>query len=187
MTGNQPQRRVEVVDCDPTWPRIFEQLRARIWLAVSDVAITIEHVGSTSVPGLAAKPIIDMDIVVPSPEDVPLVIERLKPLGYVHRGNLGIHGREAFRQPEGLPAHHLYLCYQDSLGLRNHLALRDYLRVHPDVAQTYAQLKKQLAEQHTYDIDQYVAGKSDLILSILHELGLSPDSLEAIERANKGT
>ena len=119
MTANQPQRRIEVIDYDPKWPHIFEQLRARIWPAVSDIATSIEHVGSTSVPGLAAKPIIDMDIVVPSPDDVSLVIERLKPLGYMHRGNLGIHGREAFGQPEDLPTHHLYLCYQGSLGLCN--------------------------------------------------------------------
>lgn len=177
---------IEVVPYDPTWPNIFEQLRARIWPQVSDIAIAIEHVGSTSVPGLAAKPIIDLDVIVASTDDVPMVIERLQALGYVHRGDLGIPGREAFYAPEGLPAHHLYLCYQGSLGLRNHLALRDYLRSHPEAVRAYAELKQRLAAEHAHDIAAYTAGKTDLILRILAELGLSPDSLASIEQANKG-
>jgi GrpB-like predicted nucleotidyltransferase (UPF0157 family) len=185
--GDQQPRRIEVVPYDPSWPYIFEQLRERIWPAIHDLALTIEHVGSTSVPGLAAKPIIDMDIVVAAVESVPLVIERLKPLGYAHRGNLGIAGREAFASPVGLPEHHLYLCQQDSLALRNHLALRDYLRSHPQAAQAYGALKQRLAAKHACDIDGYVAGKTDLIVNILAESGLSSDALEAIRRANKGT
>ena len=80
--------RTVVVDYDEEWPRRFEKLRARIWPVVPDVAIRIEHVGSTSVPGLAAKPIIDMTVVVGGRTDVPLTITRLATLGYRHRGNL---------------------------------------------------------------------------------------------------
>jgi GrpB-like predicted nucleotidyltransferase (UPF0157 family) len=83
-------RRVVVVDYDPEWPRVFEALRAGVWEAVRDSAVGIEHIGSTSVPGLAAKPIIDMAIIVASADQVPLVINRLAGIGYVHRGNLGI-------------------------------------------------------------------------------------------------
>jgi GrpB-like predicted nucleotidyltransferase (UPF0157 family) len=75
---------VIVEDYDPAWPRDFEMVRQRIWPDVADVALRIEHVGSTSVPGLAAKPIIDMTIVVASRNDVPKTIERLASLGYVH-------------------------------------------------------------------------------------------------------
>jgi GrpB-like predicted nucleotidyltransferase (UPF0157 family) len=75
-------RRVEVVDYDPHWPEVFETLRQRIWAALGDVALSVEHVGSTSVPGLAAKPIIDISIVVPERSDVQTGISRLASLGY---------------------------------------------------------------------------------------------------------
>ncbi len=164
---------VVVVDYDPTWPDIFEQLRARVWPVVSDIALTIEHVGSTAVPGLAAKPIIDMTVVVPSAREVPLAIARLATLGYEHRGDLGIEGREAFTRPEDLPAHNLYLSAPGSLGLQNQLAVRDYLRTHPATAQAYGELKKRLAQQFPHDIISYIDGKTDLLLSILCEHVLS--------------
>src|SRR5512146_1553074 len=119
---------MRVVDYDDDWPRRFEQLRARIWPSVADVALRIEHVGSTSVPGLAAKPIIDMTLVVLEPGDIPLVIDRLATPGYCHQGDLGIGGREAFEQPAGLPPHHLYACAEGAPALINHIAFRDYLR-----------------------------------------------------------
>src|SRR5689334_4395940 len=118
-------RKIVVVDYDPAWPAVFEKLRARTWSVVGDFALGIEHIGSTSVPGLAAKPIIDMCVVVPSAEQVSLSIERLATLGYVHRGDLGVEGREAFWSPQQLPAHHLYVCPKGNLGLMNPLALRD--------------------------------------------------------------
>jgi len=176
---------IVVVDYDPMWSDTFEQLRARVWPVVGDIADTIEHVGSTSVPGLASKPIIDMTIVVPSVHDVPLAIKRLATLGYEHRGDLGIEGRKAFTRPEGLPAHNLYLSAPGSLGLQNQLAVRDYLRVHPETARAYGELKKQLAQQFPHDIDSYVAGKTDLLLGILRAQGLSPERLVAIEAANR--
>src|SRR5258707_11678358 len=105
---------IVVVDYDPAWPSTFEMLRSRAWEVVGDFALSIEHVGSPSVPGLAAKPIIDMSVVVTSPTEISLAVTRLATLGYVHRGDLGIVGREAFHLPAGLPAHHLYVCPQDS-------------------------------------------------------------------------
>ena|SRR5882724_4051129 len=87
-------RRIIVVEYDPAWPATFDDLRARVWTVVGDLALAIEHIGSTSVPGLAAKPIIDMTVVLPAADDVPQAIERLATLGYVHRGDLGIEGRE---------------------------------------------------------------------------------------------
>jgi GrpB-like predicted nucleotidyltransferase (UPF0157 family) len=86
---------VIVVDYDPNWPRIFETLRQRIAEALGDAAAAIEHVGSTAVPGLAAKPIIDTDVLLASETLLPVAIERLASLGYVHQGNLGIQEREA--------------------------------------------------------------------------------------------
>jgi GrpB-like predicted nucleotidyltransferase (UPF0157 family) len=111
---------------------------------VPDVAIRIEHVGSTSVPGLAAKPIIDMTVVVGG-RDVPLTIKRLATLGYRHRGNLGIEDREAFDGRPDLPRHNLYVCPEGTIGVVNQLAVRDYLRAQSDAARHYGNLKRRLA------------------------------------------
>jgi GrpB-like predicted nucleotidyltransferase (UPF0157 family) len=94
---------VAVVDDDPTWPAIFSAIRARVRSALGDAAAAVEHVGSTSVPGLAAKPIIDISVVVTTAAGVPVAIERLATLGYQHLGNLGIDGREALRRPDPSP------------------------------------------------------------------------------------
>src|SRR6185503_6081151 len=107
--------KITVVDYDPSWPTAFEAVRARVWPVVADVAIAVEHVGSTSVPGLPAKPIIDVTVVVPTDAAVAAAIERLSTLGYRHLGNLGIEGREAFASPDRPPRHHLYVCPRDSL------------------------------------------------------------------------
>jgi GrpB-like predicted nucleotidyltransferase (UPF0157 family) len=176
---------IVVVRYDPSWPAAFEQLRRSIWPAVSDVATSIEHVGSTSVPGLAAKPVIDVSLVVPSIDDVPAAIDRLAGLGYVHSGNLGVKGREAFQSPHHAPRHHLYLCPRGSLALRNHLVVRDHLRTHREDAARYGALKLQLARQHSDDIAAYTAGKTESILRILEAAGFRPDELDAIDRINR--
>jgi GrpB-like predicted nucleotidyltransferase (UPF0157 family) len=177
---------VVVVDYDPAWPDVFAALRARIWPAVADLAAAIEHVGSTSVPGLAAKPIIDFDVVVPAAERVPEVIERLAGLGYRHRGDLGVPGREAFYRPPATVAHQVYVCVAGIVSLRNHLAVRDYLRAYPHVASEYGALKKELARRFPDDIDSYIDGKSELLGRILAASGqLTADEVEAIRIVNK--
>src|ERR1700744_4662012 len=90
---------VVVVEYDPGWPALFEFFRGRIVTALGGLATAVEHVGSTAVPGLAAKPIIDMDVLLVSGDALPTTIERLATLGYVHQGDLGIPDREAFRTP----------------------------------------------------------------------------------------
>jgi GrpB-like predicted nucleotidyltransferase (UPF0157 family) len=178
------KRPVVVVDYDPAWPEMFEQLAAPVRAALGDLALRIEHVGSTSVRGLAAKPIVDISVVVGSESDVGAAIERLASVGYVHQGDLGIEGREAFAAPEGLPAHNLYVCDEDSLGLVNQLAFRNYLRQHAETATAYAALKKSLAARFPNDIDGYVDGKTDFVLEVLRASGFSPERLAAIARAN---
>lgn len=176
---------VRVVAYDPEWPRIFERIRSYVWPAVRDIAIDVEHVGSTSVPGLSAKPVIDACIVVQSSREVPACIERLAGIDYVHRGNLGVPEREAFRRPDHLPRHHLYLSPRESLSLKNHLGFRDYLRSHPDAAREYGALKASLARRFPEDIDRYIVGKTDFVLRILGEIGLSETELAAIRRINQ--
>ena len=176
---------VVVVDYDTEWPRLFDELRARVWPAVADVALAIEHVGSTSVVGLAAKPIIDMTVVVPSPADVPGTIERLAAVGYQHVGDMGIAGREAFNAPAGLARHNLYVCAQGTIGIVNQIAVRDYLRAHPDAVVAYARLKKQLARRFPHDINSYVLGKTELLLGVLRAAGLTEAQLAEIEEDNR--
>ena len=176
---------IVVVDYDPRWATLFSEFRDTLWPHVEDIATAFEHVGSTSVPGLVAKPIIDMDIVVPNMTVALEVIERLTPLGYTHRGELGVRGRHAFFHPEDAPKHHLYVCLEGSIGLRNHLALRDYLRAHPAAVSEYTALKMRLAEQHSNDIDAYIEGKTAFIVGILEQLGLARDDLFEVVGANK--
>jgi GrpB-like predicted nucleotidyltransferase (UPF0157 family) len=176
---------VQVVDYDPDWPRIFGGLKDRIWPSVCDVAVAIEHVGSTAVPGMAAKPVIDVDIVVASRADLLSLTQRLETLGYRHRGNLGIEDREAFRAPEDQPAHHLYACVGDSLAFQNHIAVRDFLRAHPSEAAAYSSLKKQLAQRFRDERERYQQAKTDFVLSILERCGLPARALDSIRRVNQ--
>jgi len=176
--------KVIVVDYDPQWPHVFEALRAPIWRAVADIAISIEHVGSTSVPGLAAKPVIDMDVVVPEGR-VSAGIARLTTLGYQHEGELGVPNREAFRSPSGAARHHLYLCPSTSLALANHVAIRDHLRANPSVARAYGDLKKRLALEFAHDIDGYVEAKTSFLVGILRQIGFSENDLAEITGVNR--
>jgi GrpB-like predicted nucleotidyltransferase (UPF0157 family) len=148
------------------------------------MAVSIEHVGSTSVPGLAAKPIIDLDIVVADRAAVAAAIEVLAGLGYEHLGDLGVKDREAFRRPPGSERHNLYVCPAGGEGLRNHLAVRDHLRSHPGAVAEYAALKQRLAMESP-DIDAYVIAKTDLIISFLRAEGVDDATLASIELANK--
>lgn len=173
-----------VVDYDPAWPRVFAELRATLAGALGDSALAIEHVGSTSVPGLAAKPVIDIDVVVQE-EGVARAIAMLAAIGYTHRGDLGIPLREAFHRPPDTPPHHLYVCPEHSPALANHLTLREYLRGNAGAARAYGALKKQLALRFGDDVDGYVEGKTAFIVGILGRCGLAPDTLADIERMNR--
>jgi len=160
--AHAPPRTVEIAAYDPDWPRRFRALADRAAAALGDIVLSIEHVGSTAVPGLAAKPVIDLDVVV-RPEDVEHAVRRLATLGYGHRGELGVPGRHAFRTPLGEAKHHLYVCVAGSEGLRDHLRFRDHLRTHPDAAREYAALKQRLAERHRHDPDAYQEAKRAFI------------------------
>lgn len=176
---------IQVVAYDPRWPDVFAQIAAPIAQKLQTYAVTIEHIGSTSVPGLAAKPVIDMDIVVQHGADIPTIIAVLATFGYQHRGDLGIAGREAFYAPKNLPTHHLYLGHRDAASIRNHLLVRDYLRQHPQAVTAYAHLKQHLAHTCGDDIDAYVAGKSEFLVEILRSQGMVTDDVDAIISQNQ--
>src|SRR4051812_12275273 len=112
-------------DYDPRWPRDFAALRERLAAAMGDVVDRVEHVGSTAVPGMVAKPIIDLDALLRAARDLPLAIERLAAIGYTYQGDRGIVGRESFRaaDDDASPAHHLYVCPPGNAEFARHVAL----------------------------------------------------------------
>ncbi|MER5618850.1 GrpB family protein [Streptomyces sp. NPDC002215] len=161
MTGT-----IVVSDYDPRWPERFEDLRERLAPHVADLAASIEHVGSTAVPGCAAKPIIDLDIVVAEDATMPALISRLSEQGYRHEGDLGIPGREAFQAPPAAPEHHLYSVVAGSRPHLDHVLLRDYLRQRPDEVRHYSALKVALAQRFRADSQgrrDYSRAKSALV------------------------
>lgn len=163
QASNNP---VVVVDYNPLWPRQFETLGSRLANVLGGLAVTIEHVGSTAVPGLAAKPIIDIDVLLSSPEDLPSAIAALASIGYQHRGDLGIASREAFRAPAGDLRHHLYVC-PNNTEYQRHIAFRNYLRAHPREADAYAALKGKLAAKFRDDREAYNNAKREFVEGIL--------------------
>jgi len=173
---------VVIVPYDPTWPSLFAQLRDGIVAALGATALRVEHVGSTSVPGLAAKPIIDIDAVIPAETDLPEAIRKLARVGYTHEGERGIAGRHAFSQPSGLPAHHLYVCDEHNPELWRHIAFRDYLRANPAEAASYGALKERLALRFGNDRDGYTDAKSAFIAEALSKLPQKGSKIDAARR-----
>jgi GrpB-like predicted nucleotidyltransferase (UPF0157 family)/quercetin dioxygenase-like cupin family protein len=160
---------IVVSDYDSAWPDWFAAVHAHVWPAVAEVALRIDHVGSTAVPGLAAKPIIDMDIVVASEHDVPRAIERLATVGYRWRGDMGIPGREVVKLTgdADLPPHHLYVVVEDNRAHLDHWLLRDLLRSDQDARERYGVLKRRNVGLAGGNIDVYMAAKAALVAELL--------------------
>jgi GrpB-like predicted nucleotidyltransferase (UPF0157 family) len=157
---------VRVVPYDPAWPLLFNAEARRIELALAPRSIVLEHTGSTSVPGLAAKPVLDILAGFVAESAVAPYIERLVSIGYIHRGERGIPGREFFRR--GAPrAYHIHLAAIGSAFWREHLAFRDYLRTHPSVRDEYARLKQALAAQFPNDRESYIEAKASFVRQVI--------------------
>jgi GrpB-like predicted nucleotidyltransferase (UPF0157 family) len=191
-----PKRTIEVIDHDKNWALEFRKLRVLFLSHLGSEITSVEHVGSTSVPGLAAKPILDIDIIIEDNVEIEKkVIDKLAELGYIHLGDLGITGREAFkRKDDNTPEdgsgrnwqkHNLYLCRKNFLELRNHLAFRNFLRNDPGKSSQYGELKKRLAAEFPHDIDSYVDGKTDFIINILKQVDLSREEADLVSLENK--
>ena len=167
-------KKVTVLPYDPQWKQNFEAIRQELAAALGNLALRIEHVGSTSVEGLYAKPIIDIDVVIRNTTPLDAVIAALSEIGYQHEGNLGIPQREAFRYDgkSHLQKHHLYVCLESSPELRRHTVFRDYLRTHPEDAAEYGRIKQEAARLCPEDIDDYIAHKGSFISLVYHRCGL---------------
>jgi GrpB-like predicted nucleotidyltransferase (UPF0157 family) len=157
---------VEVVEYDPAWPALYERERDLIGGTLSNLVADIEHVGSTAVPGLGAKPIIDIMIGLRSLADGEKCVGPLEELGYEYKGEFGIPGRLYFRRiPGGKRSRQIHMVEIESDFWERHLLFRDYLREHPEEARDYYKLKVRLAAEFRADREGYTEAKTEFIRS----------------------
>jgi GrpB-like predicted nucleotidyltransferase (UPF0157 family) len=168
---------VRLAEYDTRWPALFTAEQQRIREACGDLPLRLEHIGGTSIPGMCAKPI--LDIAAGRRREIPphRYIAALQQAGYEHRGERGVPGREYFRR--GQPrAYHLHLVEEDGQLWLEYLAFRDYLRSHPDAARHFAECKRDLAARFPRDRDAYLQAKSAHVQEILR-LALGSDSVRS--------
>ena len=166
--------KVEVLTYDSAWATEFEKIKVELESALGDFIIGIEHVGSTAVKGLSAKPCIDIDVIIKDYEIFDSVVRKLNAIGYIHEGDLGIRDREAFKysnKPQ-LMKHHLYVCPQYSEELHRHITFRDFLRNNADAVKKYSAVKESAARLFPDDIDKYIEYKSPCIEELYKMCGL---------------
>jgi GrpB-like predicted nucleotidyltransferase (UPF0157 family)/ADP-ribose pyrophosphatase YjhB (NUDIX family) len=175
MTGESPSQRryalgesIVLAPASEAWPGAFDREVSLIMDALSDVSIELHHIGSTAIPGIVAKPVIDMLGVARSVEELDARAHRLAALGYEALGEFGIVGRRYFRKnaPAGARTHQLHAYAVGSPEIQRHLDFRDYLRAFPTDAAAYATLKQELAERSGGDMRAYSEGKTDFIRGI---------------------
>jgi GrpB-like predicted nucleotidyltransferase (UPF0157 family) len=153
---------IEIVDYDPAWPALFEEMRVQLAAALGPTAARIDHVGSTAVPRLAAKPVVDIQVSVPDVEDEPAYRGSIESCGFALRFREP--GHRYFRPPPGLSRHwQVHVCTIGSEWERIHLLFRDHLRAHPAEAERYAATKRQAALQHPTDRIAYTDTKEPVI------------------------
>ena len=167
-------KKVVVLPYDRTWKFAFEEIKWEIEGAIGDLIIGIEHVGSTSVEGLSAKPIIDIDVVIKDYSTFDAVVSELESIGYIHEGNLGIKDREAFKYSDKphLQQHHLYVCPQQSEELYRHITFRDFLINNSEAVKKYSAVKEKAAQLFPDNIEKYIEYKSPCIEELYKLCGL---------------
>ena len=167
-------KRVVVLPYDAAWKTAFEKIKNEIEAEIGDLILGIEHVGSTSVEGMSAKPCIDIDVIINDYSGFNDIVRKLGSIGYIHEGDLGIKDREAFKYTDKshLMMHHLYVCPQYSEELHRHIIFRDFLRGNLEAIEKYSLIKEKAAELFPNDIDGYIKYKSPCIEELYKECGL---------------
>jgi len=157
-------RNIYIADYDPQWIQKFEEEAELLKSIFGDLLIEIHHIGSTSIPNMPAKPIIDMMPVVYDIDKVDALNPALTELGYEPRGENGIEGRRYFSKGGELHrSHHIHAYEPTNVEVAKHLDFRDYLIAHPDVSNAYADLKRKVAQANPHDIWGYMDGKHAFI------------------------
>lgn len=166
--NNAPEQRdVELVPHNPEWSQLADEEAKLILENLSITVIGIYHIGSTSVPGIKAKPIIDFVMEVKALEDVIQSITVLEGLGYISKGEYGIPGRQFFtKDTHGERSHHLHVFQTGHPDIERHLVFRDFLRANPEAAREYEKIKEKLAKRFPKASGSYTEAKSDFILSM---------------------
>jgi GrpB-like predicted nucleotidyltransferase (UPF0157 family) len=163
LVGGRERRPIVIAAWDPAWPRRFEHEQTRIRTALGDVAQRIEHIGSTSVPGLAAKPIVDILVTVDDVEDEPATVAPLERIGYQLR--VREPGHRMLRTPDVSVHAHIWAATDPEV--ERYITFREHLRAHADDRAAYDQLKRELARRDWEDVNHYAQAKSSLVEAIL--------------------
>jgi GrpB-like predicted nucleotidyltransferase (UPF0157 family) len=161
--------RIEIVAYDPAWPARFAELGQALRAGLGEVALRIDHIGSTAVHGLAAKPIIDIQISVVDFEPLAAYRQPLERLGYVYRADNPERTKRYFREPPGRPRTHVHVRRAGSFSEQWALLFRDYLRTHPDAAAEYATLKRRLAIRFRDDRRAYTDAKGPFLWKVIRK------------------
>ena len=160
-------RVIEVVAYNPEWPNLFLAESEEIQRVFGDEIVAIHHIGSTAIPGIKAKPVIDILVSVPRISQVDRFNPAMRELGYEPLGENGISGRRYFRKDtNGVRTHHVHVFQVGHPEIDRHINFRDYLRHHPEDARAYSQLKESLVQQYRFDSQGYCDAKSTFIQEI---------------------
>ena len=167
-------KKVVVVPYDDAWENAFEEIKREIEAEIGDLILGIEHIGSTSVKGLSAKPCIDIDVIIKDYSVFNEIVRKLRAIGYIHEGNLGIMDREAFKYSNKphLMIHHLYVCPHYSKELHRHITFRNFLRNNAEAVKKYSLVKEKAAELFPDDIEKYIEYKTPCIDELYSMCGL---------------
>jgi GrpB-like predicted nucleotidyltransferase (UPF0157 family) len=159
--------RVEIVPYDAAWLGSFNEIAAALITLLGDRVLDIHHIGSTSIPGMAAKPLIDIDVIMPTAADVIDACPLMEAAGYEPRGNRYDADIFAFMKRTAAPKQRVYLCPEGHDTHHRRILFRDYLRTHPQAASDYQALKLRLAKDFEYDGDGYTAAKAAFVSDIV--------------------
>jgi GrpB-like predicted nucleotidyltransferase (UPF0157 family) len=178
-------RKIEVVDYDPAWPQLFEFECEELCRTLGAVAVSIHHIGSTAVPGLAAKPVIDIVVQVTRLIDMDCHESHMMGIGYEPKGEFGIPGRRFFQKGGDNHTHHVHAFAQGDPHVFRHIVFRDYLKLNPNVATEYGELKRRVAQGCHNDIEVYRQGK-DAFIKRIEALAIEFTQTSAAADASRG-
>ncbi len=160
------KRRLGVVSYNPNWKDMYKEESEKIKNVLSNIIIDIHHIGSTAIPGIKAKPVIDILVEAKDIEGVDQYNHKMKEFGYEAMGEYGIPKRRFFRRGGNKRTHHVHIFQVGNEEIERHINFKEYLISHPDKGQEYSKLKEKLVNKYTYDVENYTNGKSDFIKEI---------------------
>ena len=162
--------KVKLSPYQDTWAKLFKEEKWRLEEAIGEGILDVQHIGSTAVPGLTAKPILDIGVAVKNFEEAFALISPIEALGYTYRGENGIARRHYFvKGPADKRTHHIHMFEESNEEWTTHLLFRDYLRTHPETVAAYQTLKEDLAKRYPKDRNAYTDGKHEFIQRVLQE------------------